>query len=148
MGYGDFKDLSRRTVYDKVLRDKAFNIAKNPKYDRYQKGIASMVYKFFDKKTASSGKFNKGFRFLLCVDDIFSIYAWVVPSKDKIGITITNTFQKMLKESNRKPNKIWVDKGSESYISSFKEWLKDNDIEMYSIHNEENLLLLKDLLEL
>ena len=106
MGYGDFKDLARRTAYDKVLRDKAFNIAKNPKYDRYQKGIASMVYKFFDKKTASSGKFNKGFRFLLCVDDIFSIYAWVVPSKDKIGITITNTFQKMLKESNRKPNKI------------------------------------------
>ena len=80
--------------------------------------------------------FNKGFRLLLCVIDIFSKYAWVVPLKDKKGITITNAFQKILKESNRKPNKIWVDKGSKFYNSSFKKWLKDNDIEMYSIHNE------------
>ena len=50
MAYGDFKDLARRTASDKVLRDKAFNIAKNPKYDGYQRGLASMVYKFFDKK--------------------------------------------------------------------------------------------------
>ena len=67
---------------------------------------------------------------------IFSNYAWVVPLKNKKGITITNAFQKILKESNRKPNKIWVDKGSEFYNNSFKKWLKDNDIEMYSIHNE------------
>ena len=53
MVYGDFKDLARRTASDKVLRDKAFNIAKNPKYDGYQRGLASMVYKFFDKKSAS-----------------------------------------------------------------------------------------------
>ena len=50
MVYGDFKDLNRRTAVDKVLRDKAFNIAKNPKYDGYQRGFASMVYNFFDKK--------------------------------------------------------------------------------------------------
>ena len=50
-------------------------------------------------------KFNKGFRFLLCVIDIFSKYACVVPLKDKKGITTTSAFQKMLKESNRKPNK-------------------------------------------
>ena len=54
MAYGDFKDLERRTFSDKVLRDKAFNIAKNPKYDGYQRGLASMVYKFFDKKYAGS----------------------------------------------------------------------------------------------
>ena len=54
MAYGDFKDLARRTASDKVLRDKAFNIAKNPKYDGYQRGLASMFYKFFDKKSASS----------------------------------------------------------------------------------------------
>ena len=53
MAYGDFKGLARRTTSDKVLRDKAFNIAKNPKYHRYQKGLASMVYKFFNKKSAS-----------------------------------------------------------------------------------------------
>ena len=65
-------------------------------------------------------KFNKGFIFLLCVIDIFSKYAWVVPLKDKKGISIVNAFQKILKESDRKPNKIWVDKGSEFYNNSFK----------------------------
>ena len=54
MAYGDFKDLSRRKASGNVLRDKAFNIAKNPKYDGYQRGLASMVYKFFDKKTAGN----------------------------------------------------------------------------------------------
>ena len=69
-------------------------------------------------------KFNKGFRFLLCVIDIFSEYAWVVPLKDKKGVSIVNAFQKILDDSNRKPNKIWVDKGSEFYNSSFKKMVK------------------------
>ena len=81
-------------------------------------------------------KFNKGFRFLLCVIDIFSKYAWVVPLKDKKGISIVNAFQKILKESNRKPNKIWVDTGSEFYNNYFEKWLRDNNIEMYSTHND------------
>ena len=165
MAYGDCKDLARRTAADKVLRDKAFNIAKDPKYDGYQR--ASMVYKFIDKKTAGSGvksmqkseqlaeklhkpiikklkkrkvystfkdniwgadltdmqlimKFNKGCRFLLCVIDIFSKYAWVVNLKDKTGVSIVNAFQSFLKKSNRKPEKIWVDKGSEFYDNSFQ----------------------------
>ena len=160
MAYGDFQDIKRRTASDKILWDKAFNIAKNPTYDGYQRGLASMVYKFFDKKSSGSGvaannmikqniqladevhkpiikkfkvyssfrdniwgadladmqlisKFSKGFRFLLCIIDIFSKYDWVVPLKDKKGISIVNAFQKILKESNRKPNKIWVEKGSE-----------------------------------
>ena len=184
MAYGDFKDLKRRTYSDKVLRDKAFNIAKNPKYDGYRRGLASMVYRIFDKKSEGGGvnievkhneqlakelhkpiiikfrkrsvysgfkdniwgadladmqlisKFNKRFRLLLCVIDIFNKYVWVAPLKDKKGVSIVNAFQKILKESNRKPNKIWVDKGSEFCNNSFKKWLKDNDIEMYSVHNE------------
>ena len=55
MAYGDFKDLAKRTSPDRDLRDKAFNIARDLKYDGYQRGLASMVYKFFDKKTAGSG---------------------------------------------------------------------------------------------
>ena len=143
MAYGDIKDLKRRTFSDKVLRDKAFNIGKNSKYDGYQTGLASMVYKFFDKKSTGSGvanndikqniqlakelhkpiirnfrkrtvysrskenilgadladmqllsKYNNGFRFLLCVIDIYSKYAWVVPLKDKKGVSIDNAFQK------------------------------------------------------
>ena len=65
-------------------------------------------------------KFNKRFRFLLCVIDIFSKYAWVAPLKDKKGLQLLMLFKKRLKESNRKPNKIWVDKGSEFYNSSAK----------------------------
>ena len=66
------------------------------------------------------GKFNKGFRFLLCVIDIFSKYTWVIPLKDKRGITIINVFQNILYESHRKPNRIWVEKGSEFYSRSKK----------------------------
>ena len=69
-------------------------------------------------------KCNKGFRFLLCVIDIYSKYARVISLKDKKGITITNAFQKTLDESNCKPNKIWVDKGSEFYNRSMKSWLE------------------------
>ena len=72
-------------------------------------------------------KCNKGVRFLLNVIDIFSKYAWVVPLKDKKGASIVHTFQSILKQSNRKPNKIWVDKGPEFYNSSFV---------MYSTHDE------------
>ena len=69
-------------------------------------------------------KFNKIFRFLLFLIDIYSKYAWVIPLKDKEDATITNDFQKILKISNRKPNKIWVDKSSEFYNRSMKSWLK------------------------
>ena len=172
MAYGDFKDLKRRTFSDKVLRDKAFNIAKNPKYDGYQRGLASMVYKFFDKKSKGSGvniplefneqlaeelhkaiirnlkkrtvysrskdyiwgadladmqlisKFNNGFRFLSCAIDIFNKYDRVVPLKDKKGLSMINVFRKILNDLNRKPNKIWIDKGSEFYNNSFKKMVK------------------------
>ena len=69
-------------------------------------------------------KFNKRFRFLLYVIDIFGKYAWINPLKDKKGVSIVDTFLKILDDSNRKPNKIWVDKGSEFYNSSFKKMVK------------------------
>ena len=81
-------------------------------------------------------KFSKGFRFLFYVIDIYRKYAWGIPLKDKKGVTITNAFQKILKESNGKPNKIWVHKGSEFYNKSVESWLDKNDIEMYLTHNE------------
>ena len=65
-------------------------------------------------------KFNERFRFLLCVIDILNKYAWVVPLKDRKGVSIVDAFQKILDKSRRKPNKIWVVKGSEFYNSSFK----------------------------
>ena len=77
----------------------------------------------------SLSKYNKGIKYLLCAIDLFSKYAWVVPLKDKRGISIVNAFQKII--SKRKPNKIWVDQG-EFYNNLFKRLLKINNTEMYS----------------
>ena len=169
--YADHKDLINRTEAEKVLRDKAYDIASNAEYDGYQRGLVSMVYKFFDKKSMGSGiasssiladefhkpvikKFenrkvysqfkdniwgvdlvdmqslsrkNKGIKYLLCAIDLYSKYAFVISLKDKKGISITNAFDKIIKQSKRKPNKIWVDQGSEFYNNNFKKWLSDNN---------------------
>ena len=79
-------------------------------------------------------KFNNGTRFLLCVIDIYSKSAWVIPLKDEKGITITNAFQEILDESRRTPDKVQVDKGSEFYNRSMKSWLEKNDTKMNSTH--------------
>ena len=186
--YADHKDLINRAEADKVLRDKPYDITSIPEYDGYQRGLASMVYTFFDKKSTVSGfkklknmtklsfsiladelhkpiirKFNKrkvysqfkdniwgvdladmqslsrknkGIKYLLCVIDLYSKYAFVIPLKDKKGISVVNAFDKIIKQSNRKPNKIWVDLGGEFYNNVFEKWLSDNDINMYSTYNE------------
>ena len=153
--YENHKDLINRTKYDKVLRDKAYDIASNREYDGYQRGLASMAYKFFDKKstaepsslermgsgiTSSSiladelhkpvikkfnkrkvysqfkdniwgvdladmqslSRKNKGIKYLLCAIELHSKYAFVIPLKDKKGISIVNAFNKIIKQSNRK----------------------------------------------
>ena len=79
---------------------------------------------------------NKGIKYLLCVIDLYSKYAFVIPLKDKKGISILNAFDKIIKQYNRKPNKIWVDQGGEFYNNIFKKWLSDNYIIMYSTYNE------------
>ena len=84
----------------------------------------------------SLSKYNKGIKYLLCAIDLFSKYAWVIPIKDKKGTSIVNAFKKIISEGQRKPNKIWVDQGSEFYNQSFKDFLKINNIEMYSTFNE------------
>ena len=81
-------------------------------------------------------KLNKGIRFWLCAIHIFVKYGWVIPLKDKKGITITNAFKNLLDEFNHKANKIWVDKDNEFYSRSMKSWLEKNVIEIYSIYNE------------
>ena len=75
---------------------------------------------------------NKGIKYILCDIDLYSKYAFLIPLKDKKGISIVNAFNEIIKQSNRKPNKIWVDQGSEFYNRVFKKWLSDNDIIMYS----------------
>ena len=84
----------------------------------------------------SLSKKDKGIKYLLCAIDLFRKYAFVIPLKDKKGISITNAFDKIIKQFKRKPNKIWVDQGSEFYNRVFKKCLSDNNIIMYSTYNE------------
>ena len=79
---------------------------------------------------------NKGIKYVLCAIDLYSKYAFVIPLKDKRRISIVNAFDKIIKQSNRKPNKIWVDQGGEFYNNVFEKWLSDNNIIMYSTYNE------------
>ena len=84
----------------------------------------------------SLSKYNKGNKYFLCGIDLFSKYAWVIPIKEKKGPSIVNALKKIISEG-RKPNKIWIDKGSEVYNNSFKDFMKINNTEMYSTYNEE-----------
>ena len=79
---------------------------------------------------------NKNVKYLLCAIDVFTKYAWVKPLKDKNGKTVLNTFIEIVNESNRKPTKLWIDRGREFYIKLMQEQLDNNDILMYSTHNE------------
>ena len=83
----------------------------------------------------SQSKYNKGIKYLLCAIDLSSKNSWIIPLKDKRGTSIVNAFQKIISEG-RKPNKIWFDQSSEFYNNSFKDFMKINNIEMYSTYNE------------
>ena len=190
--YGKYKDRANTRQSDIALKNKALKTTTAPRVNGYQRGLASMVYKFFNKRTKRSGinnrgnllvnsklaeelykpvikkfkrrkvysnfknniwgvdladmqlisKHNKGIRYLLCVTNLLSRYAWVIPLKNKKGESIVEGFKKILddsgnaKHSNRKPSQIWVGHASEFYNNKFKSFLKENDIEMYSTFNE------------
>ena len=129
-----FFDKKSASLTDKSVSGD--NIANKPNYQLANELLKPIIRKLKKRKVYSGfkdniwaadladmqliSKFNKGFRFLLCVIDVFSKYAWVVPLKDKKGVSIVNAFQKIIDKSERKPSKIWVDKGSEFCNSSFK----------------------------
>ena len=79
---------------------------------------------------------NKGFRYMLNIIDIFSKFVWCIPLKDKTGQTVSDAFKQVVKETNRQPQKLWVDEGKEFYNKLMNDWLKENDIERYSSYGE------------
>ena len=93
----------------------------------------------------SLSKCNEEDKYLLCAIDIFSKYAWVVTLKDKKGVSIVNAFQKIISE-RRKPNKIWVNQGSEFYNTSFKYFLKKIALKCIQLKMKKKVLLLKNSL--
>ena len=156
--HSDSKDLAKRTISDKILKDRAYEITRNCGYDGSQRALASMVYMFFDKKTGSgvcvneklakelheqvtkklkrrkvcarfkdnicaadltemrslSSK-NRNVKYLLRIIVVFTKYTWVKLLKYKKGKTVLNAFIEIVNESNRKPNKLWVDQRREFY---------------------------------
>ena len=79
---------------------------------------------------------NKNVKYLLCVLDVFTKYAWYKPLKDEKGKTTLDTFIGIVNVSNRKPNKLWVHQGREFYNKLIQKWLDNNNILMYSTHNK------------
>ena len=168
--YAEYKDRVNRIQSDIVLKNKALKIATDPRVNGCQRGLTSIVYKFFNERTKGSGinnkgnllvnsqlaeelhkpiikdfnrrkvyssfkdnvwgvdladmqfisKYNKGIRYLLCVIDLFSRCSRVIPLKNKNGESIVEGFEKILDNSNRKPNKIWVEHGSEFTITNLR----------------------------
>ena len=147
------------------MKEKVYEIARNRENDEYQRALASMVYKFFDKKTGleksvnehlaeklhkpvikkfkrrevyarfkhniweadlaemkSLSSKNENVKYLLCVIDAFTKYAWIKPLKDKKVKTVLNTFIEIVNESNGKRNKLWIDQGREFYNKFMEKW--------------------------
>ena len=168
------------------MKDRAYEIVRNHKYNGYQRALVSMVHKIFDKKTGSGlsvneqlvhelhkpviKKFkrrkvyarfkdniwavdlaemgslsskNKNVKNLSCVIDVITKYAWVKPLKDEKGKTVLNAFIDIVNKSNSKRNKVCVDQGREYYNRLMQEWLDNNDILMYSTHNEGKFVIAK-----
>ena len=127
-------------------KSKGSGIANEPNYQQANELHKPIIRKFKTRKVysyfrdniwgvdsadmQSLSKYNKIIKYLLCAIDLFSKYAWVLPIKDKKGTSIVNAFKKII--SRRKPNKIWVDQGSELDNNTFEDFLKINSIEMYS----------------
>ena len=131
MGSGFVKDSSL-ILADELHKPAIKKFKKRKVYSQYKDniwGVDLADMQSFSKK-------NKAIKYLLCAIDLFSKYAFVVSLKDKKGISIVNAFNKIIKQCNRKPNKIWVDQGGGFYNHVFKKWLSGNDIIMYSTFME------------
>ena len=140
MGSGIKKDTTKSTAEPSALARSPLILADELHQPVIKKINKRKVYSQFKDNIwgvdladmQSLSKKNKGIKYLLCAIDLYSKYPFVVPLKDKKGISVTNGFNKIIKQSGRKPNKIWVDQGSEFYNHVFKRWLSKSNIIMYS----------------
>ena len=121
------KSLNNEILAEKLRKPIIKNLKKRKVYSSFKNDIWGVD--LADMQLIS--KYNKGIRYLLCVIDLFSRYAWVILLKNIKGESIVEGFENILDDSNRKPNKIWVDHGSEFYNNKFISFLKRSDIEIY-----------------
>ena len=122
--------------HNKILSEELHK-SKRKNYPR-RKIIVNHIDEIFAADLVEMQKFaklNKGYRYLLTCIDIFSKYSWVIPLKDKRGITIKNALQKIFKE--RKPKFLWTDRGTEFYNKQVQDLLNENNIKLYSTNNSE-----------
>ena len=143
-GFKKLKNTTKSTAEPSALARDSLILADERHKPIIRKFNKRKVYSQFKDNTwgadladmQSLSRKNKGIKYLLCVIDLYSKYAFVIPLKDKKRISIVNAFNKVIKQSNRKPNKVWVDQGGEFYNNVLEKWLSDNDINMYSTYNE------------
>ena len=151
--YSESKDLDKRTISDKILKDGAYEIGRNRNYDGYQRALASMVHEFFDKKAGLGVSVNEQLAVELHkpVIKIFKIRKVYARFKDNIWAADTVEMEsknknvkyllrvidvfKIVNKSNCKPNKLWVDQGREFYNKLMQQRLDNNHILMHSTHN-------------
>ena len=139
-----YKFFDKNSVGSGIARDNSSILSDELHKPVIKKFEKRKVYSQFKDNTwgvdladmQSLSRKKKGIKYLLYAIDLFSKYAFIIPLKDKKGISILNAFDKIIKQYNRKPNKIWVDQGGEFYNNIFKKWLSDNNIIMYSTYNE------------
>ena len=139
-----YKFFGKKSMGSGIARDSSLKLADELHKPVIKKFNKRKVYSQFKDNIwgvdladmQSLSKKKEGIKYLLSAIDLFSKYAFVVPLKDKKGISIVNAFNKIIKQSNRKPNEIWVDQGGKFYNRVLKKWLSDNDINMYSTFNE------------
>ena len=138
-----YKFFDKKSSGSGIVNEPNYQLANELHKPIIRKFKKRKVYSFFRENIwgvdladmQSLSKYNKRNKYLLCAIDLFRKYVWVIPIKDKKGTSIVNAFKKIISKE-RKPNKIWVDQGSEFYNKSFKDFLKINNTEMYSTYNE------------
>ena len=146
-----FKFFDKKSKGSGIISSLANKSANEPNSQQANKLHKPIIRKFKKRRVYSSFRYNiwgydladmqslstynKGMKYLLCAIDLLRKYAWVVPIKDKTRISIVNASKKII-SNRKKPNKIWVDQASELYYNTFKDFLKINNIEIYSTYNE------------
>ena len=126
----------RNKCQEQLAEELHKSVIKNSKEDKPMADLKKNLWTVDLATMESLSSKNKNVKYLLCVRDTFTKYAWVKFLKDKRCKTVLNAFIEIVNESNRKPNNLWVDQGKEFYNKFMQEWLHRNDILMYSTHNE------------
>jgi len=130
---------------DALIFSKEIHHRKITKFQRRKVGVAHVdeIWALDLASMENLATDNDGYKWILCIIDVFSKYAWCVPTKNKTATTILDAVKKIVKDSDRTPSKMWTDQGSEFYNKQFEKWLKEKNITMYSTYGESKSVVVE-----